>query len=48
MARRIPVPTVEYRQVDEPDDSAIDAVFDYLFDLLLKCEAVDDDLASQE
>jgi hypothetical protein len=32
-------PTVTYKQVENPDPAAIDAVFDYIFELLLKNKA---------
>jgi len=32
-------PTVKYKQVESPDPVAIDAVFDHIFELLLKNKA---------
>lgn len=38
MARTTPVPEIIYIPTDEPDETAIDSAFDYLFDLLLTDE----------
>ena len=35
-----PPPTVKYNQVENPDPVAIDAVFDHIFELLLKNKAM--------
>lgn len=39
MPRKVPVPKVEYEQVENPDPTAIDAVFDHIFELLLTKKA---------
>ncbi len=36
MPRKVPVPKVTYRQVENPDPAAVDAAYDYIFELLLR------------
>ncbi len=48
MPRKVPVPKVEYVQVENPDPTAIDAVFDRIFELLLSSNSVKKGLYSKE
>lgn len=48
MARKVPIPKIVYRQVEQPDQATVDAVFDYIFELLLKEKAKKKDLQPKE
>jgi hypothetical protein len=48
MPRKVPVPTVKYEQVENPDLTAIDDVFDLIFELLLKNKGKEKGFTSKE
>jgi hypothetical protein len=48
MPKKIPVPDIKYVCVSEADDKALDAAFDYLFELLIKEVSANKDLTRKE
>jgi hypothetical protein len=48
MAKKIPVPSIKYLPVEEPDEKALDTAFDYLFELLIKGVSANKDLTRKE